>query len=88
MCGVGNAANLENLDRPNNYFHHTLLLISFILVYHFVVVSFGGRHLSPRSLTAGHLGNMVCVEGIVTKCKLMNCHGFVVKLLLNIDILF
>ncbi|XP_078449831.1 DNA replication licensing factor MCM3 [Lampetra planeri] len=33
--------------------------------------SFGARHLSPRTLTSRFLGNMVCVEGIVTKCSLV-----------------
>lgn len=31
--------------------------------------SFGGRHVTPRILTSRFLGNTVCVEGIVTKCK-------------------
>lgn len=31
--------------------------------------SFGSKHVSPRTLCARHLGNLVCVEGIVTKCK-------------------
>ena len=31
--------------------------------------SFGTNHVSPRSLTARHLGHLVCVEGIVTKCR-------------------
>lgn len=34
--------------------------------------SFGSKHVSPRTLTARNLGNMVCVEGIVTKCE---CHS-------------
>ncbi|XP_063779731.1 maternal DNA replication licensing factor mcm3 isoform X2 [Pseudophryne corroboree] len=33
--------------------------------------SFGAKHVSPRSLTAGFLGNLVCIEGIVTKCSLV-----------------
>ena len=33
--------------------------------------SFGSRHVTPRSLTSHFLGNMVCVEGIVTKCSLV-----------------
>ena len=31
--------------------------------------SFGAKHLTPRTLSARFLGNLVCVEGIVTKCK-------------------
>lgn len=31
--------------------------------------SFGSKHLTPRTLTARHLGNLVCVEGIVVKCE-------------------
>lgn len=33
--------------------------------------SFGARHVTPRSLSSRHLSNMVCVEGIVTKCSLV-----------------
>lgn len=33
--------------------------------------SFGNRHLTPRTLTSYYLGNIVCVEGIVTKCSLV-----------------
>lgn len=31
--------------------------------------SFGNKHVTPRTLTSRYLGNLVCVEGIVTKCK-------------------
>lgn len=31
--------------------------------------SFGNKHVTPRTLTSRFLGNLVCVEGIVTKCK-------------------
>ena len=31
--------------------------------------SFGAKHVTPRSLSARNIGNLVCVEGIVTKCK-------------------
>ena len=30
--------------------------------------SFGSKHVTPRSLSAAHLGSVVCVEGIITKC--------------------
>ncbi|XP_075126635.1 maternal DNA replication licensing factor mcm3 isoform X2 [Leptodactylus fuscus] len=33
--------------------------------------SFGAKHVSPRTLTASFLGNLVCAEGIVTKCSLV-----------------
>ncbi|KAJ3113873.1 MCM DNA helicase complex subunit [Phlyctochytrium bullatum] len=33
--------------------------------------SFGDQFLSPRKLSAKHLGKMVCLEGIVTKCSLV-----------------
>ena len=33
--------------------------------------SFGNRHVTPRTLMSRFLGNLVCVEGIVTKCKLI-----------------
>ncbi|XP_029563651.1 DNA replication licensing factor MCM3-like isoform X1 [Salmo trutta] len=33
--------------------------------------SFGTKHVTPRSLAARYLGNLVCVEGIVTKCSLV-----------------
>jgi len=32
--------------------------------------SFGSRHVTPRSLQSRMLGNMVCIEGIVTKSEL------------------
>ncbi|KAK5970193.1 DNA helicase [Trichostrongylus colubriformis] len=31
--------------------------------------SFGDRHVNPRSLKSTFLGNLVCCEGIVTKCS-------------------
>ena len=31
--------------------------------------SFGSKHVSPRTLTSCFLSCVVCVEGIVTKCK-------------------
>ncbi|CAG9818374.1 unnamed protein product, partial [Phaedon cochleariae] len=34
--------------------------------------SFGNKHVTPRSLTSRYLGNLICVEGIVTKCSLVN----------------
>ncbi|XP_073251050.1 DNA replication licensing factor MCM3-like isoform X1 [Porites lutea] len=33
--------------------------------------SFGSKHVTPRTLSAHFIGNMVCVEGIVTKCSLV-----------------
>lgn len=33
--------------------------------------SFGNKHVTPRSLTSTFLGNLVCVEGIVTKVSLI-----------------
>lgn len=30
--------------------------------------SFGNKHVTPRNLHSRHLGNLICVEGIVTKC--------------------
>ncbi|XP_054708242.1 LOW QUALITY PROTEIN: zygotic DNA replication licensing factor mcm3-like, partial [Uloborus diversus] len=33
--------------------------------------SFGSRHVTPRTLVSSYLGNVVCVEGIVTKCSLV-----------------
>lgn len=32
--------------------------------------SFGNKHVTPRNLTSSYLGNLICVEGIVTKCKM------------------
>jgi DNA replication licensing factor MCM3 len=34
--------------------------------------SFGANHVSPRTLISSYIGQMVCVEGIVTKCSLIN----------------
>ena len=31
--------------------------------------SFGSKHVTPRTLTNRFLGSLICVEGIVTKCK-------------------
>jgi len=33
--------------------------------------SFGAKHVTPRTLSSRHLGQMICVEGIVTKCSLV-----------------
>lgn len=33
--------------------------------------SFGSKHVTPRSLSARNLNNLICVEGIVTKCSLV-----------------
>jgi len=33
--------------------------------------SFGAKHVTPRTLTSRNLGNLVCLEGIVTKCSLV-----------------
>lgn len=35
----------------------------------FSTCSFGSKHVTPRTLSARYLGNLVCVEGIVTVCK-------------------
>lgn len=35
--------------------------------------SFGNKHVTPRTLTSQYLGNLICVEGIVTKCKFYSC---------------
>ncbi|KAK5649262.1 hypothetical protein RI129_000291 [Pyrocoelia pectoralis] len=34
--------------------------------------SFGNKHVTPRSLHSRYLGNLVCIEGIVTKCSIIN----------------
>ncbi len=36
--------------------------------------SFGSRHVTARTLAAHYLGNLVCLEGIVTKCSLVSQH--------------
>lgn len=33
--------------------------------------SFGSHHVTPRTLSSKFLGNLVCLEGIVTKCSLI-----------------
>ncbi|CAF3979333.1 unnamed protein product [Rotaria sp. Silwood2] len=33
--------------------------------------SFGGFHLSPRTINSSYIGKIVCVEGIVNKCSLI-----------------
>lgn len=32
--------------------------------------SFGNKHVTPRTLHSRYLGNLICIEGIVTKCTL------------------
>ncbi|KAK2718992.1 hypothetical protein QYM36_006118 [Artemia franciscana] len=34
--------------------------------------SFGAKHVTPRTLTSRYLGDMVCVEGIITKCSMVH----------------
>lgn len=34
-----------------------------------IIGSFGGHKVSPRGMRAEHLGKLMCVEGIVTKCS-------------------
>jgi DNA replication licensing factor MCM3 len=36
--------------------------------------SFGNKHVTPRTLMSSFLGNLVCLEGIVTKCKWLVLH--------------
>ncbi|KAG8934037.1 MCM DNA helicase complex subunit [Tulasnella sp. 417] len=36
-----------------------------------LIGSFGDHHLNPRTLKAGHLGKMLSLEGIVTRCSLV-----------------
>ncbi|XP_012276713.1 DNA replication licensing factor Mcm3 [Orussus abietinus] len=33
--------------------------------------SFGNKHVTPRTATSKYLGNLICIEGIVTKCSLV-----------------
>ncbi|CAO3660541.1 unnamed protein product [Umbelopsis ramanniana] len=33
--------------------------------------SFGENHVSPRTIRAKHVGKLICLEGIVTKCSLV-----------------
>lgn len=33
--------------------------------------NFGSKHVTPRTLTSCFLGNLICVEGIVSKCRLI-----------------
>lgn len=39
--------------------------------------SFGNKHVSPRTLTSRLLGSMVCLEGIVTKCRSQHLKGLI-----------
>jgi DNA replication licensing factor MCM3 len=36
-----------------------------------LIGSFGSKHVTPRSLVSSYLGNMVCLEGIVTRATLV-----------------
>jgi DNA replication licensing factor MCM3 len=40
--------------------------------------SFGSRHVTPRSLNSTMLGNMVCIEGIVTKSRVNVLKDYIV----------
>ena len=40
-----------------------------VLWISFSTCSFGSKHVTPRTLSARYLGNLVCCEGIVTKCE-------------------
>ncbi|KTW31417.1 hypothetical protein T552_00061 [Pneumocystis carinii B80] len=42
-----------------------------VLFYVGLIGSFGDQHLSPRTIRAQHLGKLVCLEGIVTRCSLV-----------------
>ena len=44
--------------------------------------SFGNKHVTPRTLMSRFLGNLVCVEGIVTKCKFLFCLLHIIYLFL------
>lgn len=47
--------------------------------------SFGSKHVTPRTLTSHFLGNLVCLEGIVTKCEFsLSYMHFVFKFYCNI----
>ena len=53
-----------------------VVYISLVENIFFLFCSFGAKHVTPRSLSARFIGNMVCVEGIVTKCKLnVDCYS-------------
>ena len=41
----------------------------FCLLFFCKCCSFGSKHVTPRTLSSHFIGNMVCVEGIVTKCE-------------------
>lgn len=43
--------------------------------------SFGNKHVTPRTLTSRFLGNLVCIEGIVTKCKYIYIYIYIYILL-------
>lgn len=45
--------------------------------------SFGNKHVTPRTLTSHFLGNLICVEGIVTRCNGKN----EVKIIISINLL-
>jgi DNA replication licensing factor MCM3 len=42
----------------------------FLLMLLYLFYSFGGFHLSPRTINSSYIGKIVCVEGIVNKCKI------------------
>lgn len=45
--------------------------------------NFGSKHVTPRTLTSRFLGNLICVEGIVSRCKFKFILNLYLKLLID-----
>lgn len=49
--------------------------------------NFGSKHVTPRTLTSQFLGNLICVEGIVSKCKFLSFFCYLLKIICIIIII-
>lgn len=50
--------------------------------------SLGDNHVNPRTLRAMYLGKLVCIEGIVTRCKFYREHMYLVSVKQEVNYYF
>jgi DNA replicative helicase MCM subunit Mcm2 (Cdc46/Mcm family) len=63
---AADAALKDTAVNASNDYAHDLKKDTFYVGYK---GSFGENHATPRTLKSDKLGKMVCLEGIVTRCK-------------------
>jgi DNA replicative helicase MCM subunit Mcm2 (Cdc46/Mcm family) len=56
----------EVVSTLSTWIHANYTLLALLVS---ICFSFGEHHVTPRGLNADLLGTLVCVEGIVSKCK-------------------